>query len=157
MNMDVKYACTLFVSFVVKIGAEVCSNSYGTCSADYKMVEGICQPCYGSYGVNCTENCPTGFFGFGCRSKCYCNATQLCNNDIGCVDVCDPCKLTNCSYVEKAYNILTSAHGINICYNSLAENVECCAGFTNVTGICEKNDENFTGMVDFKTNDAGEY
>lgn len=50
------------------------------------MLEGVCQPCYGSYGVNCTENCTTGFFGFGCRSVCYCKANQLCNSKIGCVD-----------------------------------------------------------------------
>lgn len=29
----------------------------------------------------------------------------------------EPSNLTNCSDMEKVYNILTSAYGINICYN----------------------------------------
>lgn len=44
--------------------------------------------CYGSYGKDCTENCTTGFFGFGCRSQCYCEANQLCDSKIGCVNTC---------------------------------------------------------------------
>lgn len=47
----------------------------------------LTKACFGSYGVDCTENCSAGFFGFGCRSKCHCKADQLCNSKIGCVDI----------------------------------------------------------------------
>lgn len=85
VNMEVMIIIS--VVFVAQTSANVCNNPNGACCADYKMVEGVCQPCFGSYGVGCTGNCSAGFFGFGCRSKCHCKADQLCNSKIGCVDI----------------------------------------------------------------------
>lgn len=62
--------------------------------------------------------------------------------------------LTDCLYMEKVYNILTRAYGINICYNSTTKTIECCTGFTNRTGVCEKDIETPHGNVECKVNDT---
>ncbi|XP_022320930.2 uncharacterized protein LOC111123109 [Crassostrea virginica] len=63
----------------------MCSNKDGHCCADFKYMNGGCEPCYGAYGVNCTLNCNTGFYGFGCRSKCICHPEEFCDSRFGCI------------------------------------------------------------------------
>ncbi|XP_052720980.1 protein draper-like [Crassostrea angulata] len=111
--------------------------------------------CIGFWGKECRNICSYGYYGHGCRRLCKCNYQQICDPIKGCIadnSVDESSNLTNCSDMEKVYNILTSAHGINICYNSMTAKIECCAGFTNKTGICEKNIE----KVEYTTNNAEE-
>ena len=90
------------------------SNKDGHCCADFKYMNGGCErkwtginlmncfvqkvciskfrlififslACYGAYGVNCTLNCNTGFYGFGCRSKCICHPEEFCDSRFGCI------------------------------------------------------------------------
>ena len=42
--------------------------------------------CVGSWGLQCTQDCPDGFYGFGCRSKCFCHPNQTCDNIDGCIE-----------------------------------------------------------------------
>ncbi|XP_034308771.1 protein draper-like [Magallana gigas] len=164
---NVSGTCEACIGFWGKDCGNNCSYGYyghgcrKTCNCGHQQ---ICDPkqgciaCIGSWGKDCGKNCGYGYYGHGCRTKCNCSYQQICDPIQGCIadnSVDEPSNLTNCSDMEKVYNILTSAHGINICYNSMTEKIECCAGFTNITGICEKNVENFTEKVDFTTNNAG--
>nr|XP_022286702.1 uncharacterized protein LOC111099605 [Crassostrea virginica] len=58
----------------------------GICCPDHQLVGGICLPCFGSWGLQCTQDCPDGFYGFGCRSKCVCHPNQICHNIDGCIE-----------------------------------------------------------------------
>ena len=42
--------------------------------------------CVGSWGLQCTRDCPDGFYGFGCRSKCFCHPNQTCDSIYGCIE-----------------------------------------------------------------------
>ena len=42
--------------------------------------------CFGSWGINCTQNCTPGYYGFGCRSRCLCHPYQLCDKIFVCRD-----------------------------------------------------------------------
>ena len=42
--------------------------------------------CFGSWGINCTQNCTPGHYGFGCRSRCFCHSNQLCDKRLGCME-----------------------------------------------------------------------
>nr|XP_022317940.1 uncharacterized protein LOC111121102 [Crassostrea virginica] len=89
MNSIQLVACTLVLTG--KIYAHVyahytCNVTAGICCADHQLVGGICLPCVGSWGLQCTQDCPDGFYGFGCRSKCNCHPNQTCDNIDGCIE-----------------------------------------------------------------------
>ncbi|XP_055997246.1 multiple epidermal growth factor-like domains protein 6 isoform X2 [Ostrea edulis] len=48
-------------------------------------VSGRCEPCLGSFGEACENNCPDGYYGHGCRNKCDC-LPELCHEIHGCLD-----------------------------------------------------------------------
>ena len=50
-----------------------------------KLLHAIFAACIGFYGVNCSQPCPDGYFGHGCRQICNCNDTEICNAKIGCI------------------------------------------------------------------------
>ncbi|XP_062605564.1 multiple epidermal growth factor-like domains protein 10, partial [Saccostrea cucullata] len=56
------------------------------CCTDYKYVPGTCEPCYGSFGIDCVNPCSDGFYGHGCKMKCNCSSFELCDRVIGCVE-----------------------------------------------------------------------
>ncbi|XP_048730349.2 multiple epidermal growth factor-like domains protein 10 isoform X2 [Ostrea edulis] len=62
----------------------LCSDSNKTCCTDFKLVNGVCERCIGSWGLNCNRTCPDGFYGFGCRLRCACENNQTCHSKIGC-------------------------------------------------------------------------
>nr|XP_022315241.1 cell death abnormality protein 1-like [Crassostrea virginica] len=111
--------------------------------------------CIGFWGKNCANPCSVGFYGHGCRQKCSCDATQFCDSALGCIT--RPGDLTsNCGFIKYVYNSLTSAHGINVCYNRATGRIQCCKGFTNRTGTCERPDspQNApTSLKPFTSND----
>ena len=41
--------------------------------------------CLGSYGINCSSSCPTGFYGHGCSQICNCYYNEECNAKKGCL------------------------------------------------------------------------
>lgn len=43
--------------------------------------------CIGTWGKNCQNNCPFGFFGLGCRQRCNCSIEQVCESRLGCIDI----------------------------------------------------------------------
>lgn len=54
------------------------------CCKDYYQDGGLCKPCIGSYGNNCSSGvCSSGYFGHGCNDKCPCG-TVLCDPEHGC-------------------------------------------------------------------------
>ncbi|XP_065941227.1 uncharacterized protein [Magallana gigas] len=133
-----------------------CSNSKTnetSCCADYYRDSETksCLPCVGSFGHDCSTPCQYGYFGHGCRRECDCNYSQTCDPMIGCIVTSgEISNLTDCLYMEKVYNILTRAYGINICYNSsTTKTIECCTGFTNRTGVCE-NRNAYLGLLQEK-------
>ena len=40
--------------------------------------------CMGSFGPNCSDPCPAGYFGHGCRRRCTCAVHEECDPKIGC-------------------------------------------------------------------------
>ena len=50
-----------------------------------KVLHAIFAACIGFFGVNCSQPCPDGYFGHGCRQVCNCNDTESCNAEIGCI------------------------------------------------------------------------
>lgn len=40
--------------------------------------------CMGSYGLNCTDPCPPGWYGSVCMYKCTCSANDECDPKDGC-------------------------------------------------------------------------
>nr|XP_022290357.1 uncharacterized protein LOC111101994 [Crassostrea virginica] len=121
------------------------------CCQDYKNVSGTCEACIGSWGKECTKNCTYGYYGHGCRRICKCNRREKCDSKHGCVEIGLP---ENHSHVDilNMYNTLTTTHGINVCYNSTTETAECCEGFTNRSGICEKDGGNTTSCPNCEFN-----
>ncbi|XP_078332124.1 uncharacterized protein LOC111119399 isoform X2 [Crassostrea virginica] len=112
------------------------TNEKACCTDFYMDNNGSCLPCIGFWGKNCANPCSVGFYGHGCRQKCSCDPTQFCDSALGCIT--RPGDLTsNCGFIKYVYHSLTSAHGINVCYNRATGRIECCKGFTNRTGTCE--------------------
>ncbi|XP_062606980.1 uncharacterized protein LOC134268757 [Saccostrea cucullata] len=71
----------------VKAKGVICRQHDGVdrCCTNYREERGICIPCIGSFGINCTGGkCVEGFFGFGCREKCNCSVHEVCDHRIGC-------------------------------------------------------------------------
>ncbi|XP_055997239.1 protein draper-like [Ostrea edulis] len=66
------------------------------CCADYRNVSGSCEPCLGSFGLDCNNTCTEGFYGFGCTKKCDCLPTESCHKVHGCLD-CRGSYGKNCS------------------------------------------------------------
>nr|XP_022301660.1 scavenger receptor class F member 2-like [Crassostrea virginica] len=60
------------------------------CRTDYyrDAESGSCFPCIGSFGPNCSDPCPAGYFGHGCRRRCACAVHQECDPKIGCAIKC---------------------------------------------------------------------
>ncbi|XP_055997243.1 protein draper-like [Ostrea edulis] len=56
------------------------------CCSNYRNVSGSCEPCIGSFGVDCNTTCLEGFYGFGCKKKCDCLPTESCHKVHGCLD-----------------------------------------------------------------------
>ncbi|XP_022286583.2 uncharacterized protein LOC111099529 isoform X2 [Crassostrea virginica] len=89
MNSIQLIACTLVLTekIYVHVYADyTCNVTAGICCPDHQLVGGICLPCFGSWGLQCTQDCPDGFYGFGCRSKCVCHPNQICHNIDGCIE-----------------------------------------------------------------------
>ncbi|XP_055997234.1 multiple epidermal growth factor-like domains protein 6 [Ostrea edulis] len=66
-----------------------CTNDFRgktKCCSNYRNVSGSCEPCIGSFGVDCNTTCLEGFYGFGCKKKCDCLPTESCHKVHGCLD-----------------------------------------------------------------------
>ncbi|XP_078332144.1 uncharacterized protein LOC144625377 [Crassostrea virginica] len=74
------------IFIIAEMNAHVCNNQSDGCCQDFQLKDGICEPCFGSWGINCTQNCTPGYYGFGCRSRCLCHPYQLCDKIFGCRD-----------------------------------------------------------------------
>ncbi|XP_078336599.1 uncharacterized protein LOC111099208 [Crassostrea virginica] len=58
------------------------------CCTNYALIEGVCTPCVGTFGDNCSGGpCPNGYYGFGCKSKCICSTQQQCDRFKGCTNL----------------------------------------------------------------------
>ncbi|XP_056004073.1 scavenger receptor class F member 2-like [Ostrea edulis] len=57
------------------------------CCANYAYNASVkdCVECVGSFGHNCSEECPGGFYGRSCNSKCRCS-NDTCNKISGCLE-----------------------------------------------------------------------
>ncbi|XP_055997238.1 protein draper-like isoform X2 [Ostrea edulis] len=55
------------------------------CCADYRNVSGRCEPCLGSFGLDCNRTCQDGYYGHGCKTKCECLPTESCHKVHGCL------------------------------------------------------------------------
>lgn len=44
-----------------------------------------CPP--GSYGDNCSTNCPNQYYGEYCGLKCYCGPDEKCHTLLGCISI----------------------------------------------------------------------
>ncbi|XP_078331019.1 scavenger receptor class F member 2-like [Crassostrea virginica] len=77
-----------FIAYMIiaEMNAHVCNNQSDGCCQDFQLKDGICEPCFGSWGINCTQNCTPGYYGFNCRSRCLCHPYQLCDKIFGCRD-----------------------------------------------------------------------
>ncbi|XP_062573869.1 uncharacterized protein LOC134235738 isoform X2 [Saccostrea cucullata] len=53
----------------------LCSKSQGhtRCCAGYRTIKDKCHPCNGSFGIECSNTCPEGYFGNQCEDKCFCD------------------------------------------------------------------------------------
>ncbi|XP_056018493.1 uncharacterized protein LOC125679515 [Ostrea edulis] len=50
------------------------------CCAGFRILEGKCYPCIGSFGMECSKPCHEGYYGIQCEEKCQCNT---CNKTTG--------------------------------------------------------------------------
>ncbi|XP_022345268.2 uncharacterized protein LOC111137866 isoform X1 [Crassostrea virginica] len=83
------FLCTLFIQARGIIGSgprcEKENNRLGCCT-NYQLTDGSCIPCIGTFGDNCSGGpCKTGYYGFGCLSKCNCSEQQ-CDKIKGCTE-----------------------------------------------------------------------
>eukprot|EP00105_Crassostrea_gigas_P045994 XP_019930142.1 PREDICTED: uncharacterized protein LOC109621016 [Crassostrea gigas] len=65
--------------------------SSNPCCVDQYLneVNNSCIECsYGTFGINCKQSCPSGYYGRLCRSFCECNATE-CHHVTGCITTDD--------------------------------------------------------------------
>ncbi|XP_078333052.1 uncharacterized protein LOC111109726 isoform X2 [Crassostrea virginica] len=68
------------------------SKKSSYCCADFyrEPKSGLCLPCVGSFGENCSSPCPDGYFGYRCLQICDCNNTEECDPKNGCVNKKEP-------------------------------------------------------------------
>ncbi|XP_062593809.1 uncharacterized protein LOC134255301 [Saccostrea cucullata] len=43
------------------------------CCSGYRTIKDKCYPCNGSFGIECSNTCPAGYFGNKCEEKCFCD------------------------------------------------------------------------------------
>ncbi|XP_052717729.1 uncharacterized protein LOC128189942 [Crassostrea angulata] len=77
-----------FIYIVTSNSTECFNNKAGIfeCCQDYRNVSGICEACIGSWGTECRNNCSFGYYGLGCRYRCYCSYQQTCDPKQGCIE-----------------------------------------------------------------------
>ncbi|XP_078312003.1 uncharacterized protein LOC111133886 isoform X2 [Crassostrea virginica] len=62
------------------------------CCSNYMLSNGTCQACApGTYGEDCSYECPRGFYGVFCTEKCSCE--ENCDKVVGCAEPDDQHKL----------------------------------------------------------------
>ncbi|XP_062576379.1 uncharacterized protein LOC134238271 isoform X2 [Saccostrea cucullata] len=84
--------CCFFI-FVVIIPRVILQEGYckdgdkgvWRCCTDYRNVTGKCEPCIGSFGVECLSLCLENYYGHGCRSACSCASDEHCDRVYGCI------------------------------------------------------------------------
>ncbi|XP_062572294.1 uncharacterized protein LOC134234258 isoform X2 [Saccostrea cucullata] len=75
---------SLFLHFVCTIRTEnggVCSTEPEPirCCTNYKKIKDKCIACNGSYGVHCSRDCPIGYCGYKCLTRCDCDDCNSLN------------------------------------------------------------------------------
>ncbi|XP_065935772.1 uncharacterized protein [Magallana gigas] len=65
-----------------------CKFGNGTryCCSGFYEVNNECHECEGSYGLNCTDPCPEGWYGPVCMYQCMCSANDTCDPKKGCIN-----------------------------------------------------------------------
>lgn len=65
-----------------------CKFGNGTryCCSGFYEVNNECHECEGSYGLNCTDPCPEGWYGPVCMYQCMCSANDKCDPKKGCTN-----------------------------------------------------------------------
>ncbi|XP_062615064.1 multiple epidermal growth factor-like domains protein 10 [Saccostrea cucullata] len=61
-------------------GTERISKGKKRCCANYRTIGLKCYPCIGSFGIECMQKCPEGFYGVQCAEVCSCTK---CNKTTG--------------------------------------------------------------------------
>ncbi|XP_056006734.1 scavenger receptor class F member 2-like [Ostrea edulis] len=68
-----------------KFDIGICSTEPLACCTGYRKEDGECKECGpGTYGENCSINCPEGWYGLFCKEKCRCfpcNYVNGCSSD----------------------------------------------------------------------------
>ncbi|XP_061198162.1 multiple epidermal growth factor-like domains protein 10 [Saccostrea echinata] len=94
-SFKIKTTSLLFTNILLNFNSPSCVKAKGVvcrqydgvdrCCTNYRQERGICIPCIGSFGINCSGGiCVEGFYGFGCREKCNCTIHEVCDHRIGC-------------------------------------------------------------------------
>ncbi|XP_022335933.2 uncharacterized protein LOC111132422 isoform X1 [Crassostrea virginica] len=86
--LQIQFVFILFPNGLVA-GSGVCAqeDNSNRCCTNFKYDNGICTPCIGTFGINCSGgSCPLGYYGFGCLRKCFCSQYEQCDKIRGCVD-----------------------------------------------------------------------
>lgn len=67
------------------LGALIVHNTMFSCLHVMCVVISACES--GSYGCNCSEPCPNGYYGQQCYHVCDCPDKQSCDPIVGCTNI----------------------------------------------------------------------